>query len=62
MALFKAVKLEVMILCYPGEENEDIVKVVEEAMIDYCAFVQSLVKVVEEHETVFANLEEEATA
>lgn len=62
MALYKAVKLEVMIFTEMEMSDEDIVKWTEDAMRDYCDFRESVVKIVEKHENVLHDMDAEAKA
>lgn len=58
MALFKAVKLEVLILCGPTETDENLTREVTEALYDRGAYEHVIVKVVKEHETFAAILDD----
>lgn len=60
--IYKAVKLEVLILTEAGMSNEEIIRWVVDAMKDYCDFIESTAKVLEAHESVIADMQNEACA
>ena len=45
MGIFKAAKLNVFLLTYPGHENEVIIDMVEHALKDYLEFAQVIVEI-----------------
>lgn len=58
MALCKAVKMEVMIVCENGLSDEDVVQWTKNAMRDYCEFDESIVNIIESHSNVIGNFED----
>lgn len=62
MAIYKAVKLEVLILTEPTQTDKEIAEWVRDAMTDYCEFTGIVVKIVEKHERVVTNFGDEPVA
>lgn len=62
MAIYKAIKLEIMILVEASMSDEDIIDWTERAMKDYCEFDESVVKITQRHENVTVDLNAEAQA
>ncbi len=62
VGIYKAVKLEVMILVESPMSDDEIIKWTEDAMRDYCDFEASTVKIIEKHENVTVDPQCEAIA
>lgn len=62
MSVYKAVKLEVMILTENGMSNEEIIKWTDLALKNYADFEEVYSKIVEVHENVMTNIHDEASA
>jgi len=60
MALWKAIKVEVLILAEGELTDEDVTEVVHDAMIHYCSFREVVVKIVESHQNLIMNPDAEA--
>lgn len=60
--IYKAAKLELLILTEAGMSNDEIMQWILDAMKDYCDFIESTVKVVETHDSVLADVFNEAQA
>lgn len=60
--VYKAVKLELLILTEAGMSNTEIMSWITDAMRDYCDFIESSAKVLETHDSVIADVMNEAQA
>lgn len=60
MALKKAVRLDVMIMTEAGLPDEEIIKWVKMAMLDWCDFEQAIVRIKEKHDRLI--VEEDSAA
>lgn len=62
MGVYKAVKLKVMILTEPGLSDEEIIKWTNRALKDHAEFDEVVTTIVEKHESIISNLDDEAVA
>lgn len=62
MAIYKALKLEVLLLAEAEMSDAEIVKWVSDALYDYCNFDNSMVKITERHESIMLDPNCEAEA
>lgn len=62
MALYKAVKLEIMILTEADLSDAEILKWSEDAMLNFCDFREAVVKIKEKHERIICDFENEYEA
>lgn len=58
----KFVKLEILILTEPELSDEEILKWVKMAMLDFCDFDQAKVRIIDKHERLVVAPEVEAEA
>lgn len=62
MGIYKAVKLEIMVLTEAGMSDEEIIRWTNDALKDYADFLEVTTKITEKHESVMANFGDEAKA
>lgn len=62
MGLFKALKLEIMILTPADLSDEDVIKWTEEALLNYAEFDEVIVKIKEKHERIIHEMDASAEA
>jgi hypothetical protein len=62
MPIYKALKLEVLVLVEAEMTDAEVIKWTQDALYDYCNFDNSMVKVTERHESIMLDPNCEAEA